>query len=137
MQTDVELVSSDRLLHRLGLPIELISDRRPNEVGSIGVEPLLHQQIDVAEIDVAEIDRDLLAVACSRPKFPNIIGHAPSVCHPYTIHTDGYGAGAMGHKGLGSFDRRVTPNFLEPDWNAAPSGLTSSGIAVVRNDPGT
>jgi hypothetical protein len=62
MQTDVELVSSHGLLYGVRLPIELISDRCPNKVGSIGIEALSNQQIDVAEIDVTKIDGDPLAV---------------------------------------------------------------------------
>jgi hypothetical protein len=66
--------------------IELISDRRPDEVGAIGVEALLHQQIDMTEVNEAEIERDLLAFGGLRPKLPNIACHYR---HPYTIHMDG------------------------------------------------
>jgi hypothetical protein len=33
---------------------ELGADRGADEIGAVGVEALLHQQIDAAEIDVAE-----------------------------------------------------------------------------------
>ena len=47
---------------------ELVADRRPDEVGPVGEEPLLHQEVDPAEVDVAEVDRDLLAVGSAFPE---------------------------------------------------------------------
>ena len=50
------------LADRLGMPVELVADGRADEVATVGVEALLHQEVDPAEIDIAEIERDLLAV---------------------------------------------------------------------------
>ena len=61
-QTQLEVAPRNRLLHRVGLPIELSANRRPNEVGAIGIESLSNEQVDVAEIDISEIYGDLLAV---------------------------------------------------------------------------
>jgi hypothetical protein len=63
------------------MPLDLIADRRADEVRPVGIEAVLHQQIDVTEIDVAEIDRDLLGLAYLRPKFLDVISHLnPTIC---------------------------------------------------------
>ena len=61
-QTKIELASRHRLLHRIGVTIELGADRCPDEVGAVGIEALPDQQIDVAEIDEAHVDGELFAV---------------------------------------------------------------------------
>ena len=64
--------------------IELISDRGPDEVGAVGIKPLMHQEVDVAEIDIAEIDCDLLAISRLRPQLLYLAGHClPSIYHPH------------------------------------------------------
>jgi hypothetical protein len=85
-QTKLELVSSNGLLDGIAVAIELIPDRRSNEVGAIGIEPILHQEVDVAEIDIAEIDCDLLAISHFRPKLLHLPDH---FYHPCTICMDG------------------------------------------------
>jgi len=45
---------------------ELISDCRANEVGPIGIEPFLHEQIDLPQVDQSEIDGDFLGVRALR-----------------------------------------------------------------------
>ena len=62
-QAEVELVSRHRFLDGIVVPIELVSNGCPDEIGPIGVEALLHEEIDMAQVDIAEVDRDLLAVA--------------------------------------------------------------------------
>ena len=42
---------------------ELVADRRPDEVGAIGIEALVHQQIDMAKVDESDVDRDFLSLA--------------------------------------------------------------------------
>ena len=61
-QAQVELVSFHRFPDGIVVPIKLVSDGRPDEVGPVGVEALLDEEIDMAEVDIAEVDRDLLAV---------------------------------------------------------------------------
>jgi hypothetical protein len=80
------LVPSNGLLDGVVVAIELIADRCSDEVGAVGIKPLLHQEVDVTEIDIAEIDRDLLAISHFRPKLMYLAGH---FYHPYTIHMDG------------------------------------------------
>src|SRR4051794_3379989 len=49
------------------MPLDLVADGGADEVGAVGAEALLHQKVDMAEIDVAEVDRDLLGVATLPP----------------------------------------------------------------------
>ena len=46
------------MLDDVGMPFELVADRRPDEIGAVRIKPLLHHEIDVAEIHEAEVDRD-------------------------------------------------------------------------------
>ena len=58
------------------MPIKLVSNGGPDEVGPVGVEALLDEEIDMAEVDIAEVDRDLLAVCRLGPKFVYIARHS-------------------------------------------------------------
>jgi hypothetical protein len=42
---------------------ELTADCGPNEIGPVRVETFLHHEVDLPEVDVTEIDRDLFAVS--------------------------------------------------------------------------
>ena len=71
------------LLDGLAMAVELVADGRADEVGAVGVESLPHQQVDMAEVDIAEIDGDLLAIAGFGPQLLNIFGQVrPSLYHP-------------------------------------------------------
>jgi hypothetical protein len=85
-QTEVELVPGHGLLDDVVVTIELVSDCCPDEVGAVGVKTLLHQKVDMAEIDIAEIDRDLFTISRFRPKLLYLASHS---YHPFTIHADG------------------------------------------------
>ncbi len=61
-ETKVECLPRDRLADHVGVAFELVPDRRSDEIGPVGVKPFLHHKVDVAEIDVAEVDGDLLAI---------------------------------------------------------------------------
>jgi len=50
--------------------VELVSDRGPDQVGPIGVQPLLDEQVDAPEIDRTEVDCDLLRLAQFDAPFP-------------------------------------------------------------------
>jgi hypothetical protein len=39
---------------------DLVADGGADQVGAVGVEPFLHKKIDLAEVDEAHVDRDLL-----------------------------------------------------------------------------
>jgi hypothetical protein len=42
---------------------KLLAYRSTDQISSVGVKPLLDEQVDLTEIHDAEIDRELLAVA--------------------------------------------------------------------------
>ena len=52
-----------------------VADRGANEVGTIGIEAFLHQQIDVAEVNVTKVDGDLFRLARSVAEPMNFGGH--------------------------------------------------------------
>jgi hypothetical protein len=54
---------------------ELVPDRRPDEIGTVRVEPFLNHQIDMTKVDIAKIDRDFFCFRQPGSKFPDIIGH--------------------------------------------------------------
>ena len=64
----------DRFPDLLAMGRKLVADRRANEVGSVGIKALLHQQIDMAEVDVTEVDRDLFRFAGFVAKAMNLGG---------------------------------------------------------------
>jgi hypothetical protein len=39
---------------------DLVAYRRADQVGAVGIEALLHQQVDLSQVDVADVDGDLL-----------------------------------------------------------------------------
>src|SRR6478735_240890 len=55
-QTKVEPFAGRRLLNHVGVTFELIADRRSDEIGAIRVESVLHHQVDMPQVDIAEID---------------------------------------------------------------------------------
>jgi hypothetical protein len=68
------------------MTIKLVSNGCPDEVSPIGVEAFLHKEIDMAEVDIAQIDRDLLAIGRLWSKFVHVAGHSRP---PDTIRMDG------------------------------------------------
>src|SRR6185437_3372792 len=92
------------------MAFELVSNCRSNEISPVGVKTVLHHEVDVAENDVAEIDRDLFALTRLRSQLMHIVGHA---YHPQNICVDGiWMAGAL-RQGF----------FRRPDAHAAPVRL--------------
>src|SRR4051812_44343559 len=81
-QAEVDALACHRLADDVGMPFDLVADGGAYEVGAVGVEPLLHQQVDVAEIDIAEIDGDLLAVRHLRSDLGYVAGHLISILSP-------------------------------------------------------
>ncbi len=59
-QAQLQGAADHGLVDHLGMGAQLIADRRANEVGAVGIEALLHQQIDLSQIDEAQVDGDLL-----------------------------------------------------------------------------
>jgi hypothetical protein len=85
-QTKVQSLTDCGLLDNVGVPFELIANCGSNEIGPVGVKALLHHEIDLTEVNVTEIDRDLLAVSGFWAKLMHIRNHA---LHPGTICLDG------------------------------------------------
>ena len=83
-EAEFEGVPHDRLLDGVGVRGELVADRRSDEVGAIGIETFAHQEIDMAKVDEAEVDRDLFAVAGPVSQPVNLRSHR---C--LSIHMDG------------------------------------------------
>jgi hypothetical protein len=52
-EAELKLVSGDGRLDRIVMAVELIANGRPNEVRSIGVESLLHKEIDLTQVYTA------------------------------------------------------------------------------------
>ena len=61
-QPEVQALSDRGLLDDVCVTFELVADGRPDEIGPVRIEPFLHHQIDVTEVDIAKIDRDFLGV---------------------------------------------------------------------------
>jgi hypothetical protein len=65
-QPEVEALARGGALQHLGVALELVPDGGADEVAAIGVEAVLDEQVDMAEIDITEIERELLALAAFR-----------------------------------------------------------------------
>ena len=82
----LKLMASDGLLDRIVMAVKLVANGCSDKVRTIGVEPLLHEEVDMTEVDVAEVDRDLLAIAWPWSKLTYVVDH---LCHPAAILMDG------------------------------------------------
>ena len=78
-ETKLQRMPHDRFPDLLAMGRELIADRRANEIRAVRIKALLHQQVDMAEVDVAEIDRDLLGVARPVAELVNFTHRAVSI----------------------------------------------------------
>ena len=53
------------------------------------IEPFLHHEIDVTEVDIAKVDRDLLGIGGPGSQLAHIIGHESiHICHPFGWYMD-------------------------------------------------
>jgi hypothetical protein len=46
------------------MPLKQTADCGSNEIGAVGIKPFAHHKIDMPQVDEAEIDRNLLGIAC-------------------------------------------------------------------------
>src|SRR4051794_34654237 len=74
-QAEVEALPGRGTPGHVGVTLELVADGGADQVGAVRVEAFLDQQVDPAEVDVAEVDRDLLAVGRLRPQLLDVAGH--------------------------------------------------------------
>src|SRR5262245_8985890 len=84
-ESELQRMPPNRFLDFLPMPRKLVADRRPNEVGTVGIESFLNQQIYMAEVDVTQVDRNLFRLACSVAESMNLGSHrcSPSVWMVY------------------------------------------------------
>jgi hypothetical protein len=85
----------------VGVAFELIADCGSNEIGPVRVETLLHHEVDLPEVDVTEIDRDLLAVGLWAELMylgHNIAIRYPSVWMVYGWESHGFQEGTTAVK---------------------------------------
>ena len=79
-QPEVQALSGRALPDDICMALELVPDRRPDEIGPVRIETFLHHEIDVTEIDIAKVDRDLLGIGSPGSQFAYIIGQRK---HPF------------------------------------------------------
>jgi hypothetical protein len=84
-QTEVQAFAGGGLLDHVGVTLELIADRGSDEIRAVRIKSVLHHQIDMAEVDIAKIDRDFFSLRRLRPKFVNVFDH----CYPSIYHLSG------------------------------------------------
>jgi hypothetical protein len=85
-QTEVQALPSRGLLDDVRVAFELVPNGRPDEIRPVRIEPFLHHEIDVTEVDIAKVDRDLLSVGGLGSQLAHISSHESPV---FTIHWDG------------------------------------------------
>ena len=76
-QTQIQTLAERRLLDHVGMAFELIADCGSNEIGPIRIEALLDHEVDLPEVNVAEIDRDLLTVCGLWAELMYNLSHIP------------------------------------------------------------
>src|SRR5580704_10395583 len=130
-EAEFEGVPHDRLLDGVGVGGELVADRCPDEVGAVGIEAFAHQKIDMAEVDEADVDRDLLALALPVRQSVNHFRHGSTS----TIRMDGIWM-VMG--GLQEADRPTarTRRASSPMRSSrATSCAAAGGLHSFRSSP--
>jgi hypothetical protein len=85
-QTKIQPIADCGLPDNVGVPFELIANCGSNEIGPVRVETLLHHEVDLPEVNVTEIDRDLLAVSRF---WAELMHNRSHVYHPNAIYLDG------------------------------------------------
>ena len=84
LKANRERSTGHRLPHGFGMQCKLVSKCRSHEVRAVRIEALLDQQVDVTQIDHADIDRHLLRLARALPVF-NYCSAALHVSHLESI----------------------------------------------------
>src|SRR5271170_855473 len=79
-------MASNGLLDRFVMAVKLVTNRCPDKVRTIGIEPFLHEEVDVTKVDVAEVNGDLLTFARLRSEVAHVVSH---LFHPCAICRDG------------------------------------------------
>src|ERR1700751_996431 len=85
-QTKIQPLADCGGFDDVGVPFELIANCGSNEIGPVRVETLLHHEVDLTEVNVTEIDRDLLAVGSF---WAELMHNRSHVHRPNAIYMDG------------------------------------------------
>ena len=93
-QAQFDAFSRDGLLGCLRMSLDLVANGGADEVGAIDLEPLLHEKIDMAQIDISKVDRDLLGVGRLAAKLIDIVGHL-TILLPSVWMVNGHAAPAF------------------------------------------
>src|SRR5689334_8892052 len=90
-QAELERVPHDGLFDFLAMSRKLVADRRANKVRSVGIKALVDQEIDMAEVDITEVDGDLFGLARFLAKTLDLCSHraSPSIWMLYGWLMDG------------------------------------------------
>src|SRR3984957_7772717 len=83
-QSEIQLLSRDGVPENFVVTIQLVLNRRANEVRAIRIKTVPDHQVDVAKIHVSEVDGNLLSVGRARTEFVNL-----RHLHPHAIFMDG------------------------------------------------
>ena len=62
LQAEHEHLARHRLLEDIGMRGRLVANGRANEVAAVAVEALRYQQVDLTQVNKAQVERDLLGV---------------------------------------------------------------------------
>jgi hypothetical protein len=79
-------MASNELLDRVVMAVELAANGCPDKVRAIGVEPLLHEKVDMTEVDVTKVNGDFLTIAWPWSELAYVVSH---ICHPCSSPMDG------------------------------------------------
>src|SRR5271155_693733 len=82
------MMAGHGLLDRIVMAVELVANGCPDKVRTIGIEPLLDEEVDMTKVDVTEVDGDLFAIARLWSKLAHVVRQC-SFVHLYTICADG------------------------------------------------
>src|SRR5271170_1399754 len=80
------MMAGHGLLDRIVMAVELVANGCPDKVRTIGIEPLLDEEVDMTKVDVTEVDGDLFAIGRLWSKLAHVASH---LRHPCSICTDG------------------------------------------------
>jgi hypothetical protein len=70
-QPEIEAFAGRGLLHHVGVTFELIADCRTDEIGPVGIKPVLHYEVDVAQVYIAD-GRSASRGALPRERFSHV-----------------------------------------------------------------
>jgi hypothetical protein len=73
------------------MAVKLVANGCPDKIGTVGVEPFLYEKVDMTKVNIAEVDRYLLTIACPRSKLADVVDHRSTISLPSTWMVDRVG----------------------------------------------